>query len=54
MRVEQADIALLAHVLNGDEAGLKALMNRHWHALVRYSFSILDNWDAAEGVAERC
>lgn len=52
MRAEPADIALLACVLNGDEAGLAALLNRHWHALVRYSFSILDDWDAAEDVAE--
>jgi RNA polymerase sigma-70 factor (ECF subfamily) len=38
--------------LNGDEAGLAALLKRHWHSLVRYSFSILDDWDAAEDVAE--
>jgi RNA polymerase sigma-70 factor (ECF subfamily) len=38
--------------LNGDEGGLAALLNRHWHALVRYSYSILDDWDAAEDVAE--
>ena len=52
MRAEPADIALLACVLNGDEAGLAALLDRHWHAIVRYSFSILGDWDAAEDVAE--
>lgn len=52
MRAEPADIALLACILNGDERGLAALLNRHWHTIVRYSFSILDDWDAAEDVAE--
>lgn len=52
MSKEPADIALLACVLNGDESGLAALLDRHWHSLVRYSFSILDDWDVAEDVAE--
>jgi RNA polymerase sigma-70 factor (ECF subfamily) len=52
MRAEPADIALLACVLNGDEAGLAALLERHWDSLVRYAFSILGDWDAAEDVAE--
>jgi RNA polymerase sigma-70 factor (ECF subfamily) len=52
MREAPADIALLACVLNGDESGLAALLERHWHSLVKYSFSILDDSDAAEDVAE--
>jgi RNA polymerase sigma-70 factor (ECF subfamily) len=52
MKAEPADIVLLACVLNGDEAGLAALLERHWISVVRYAFSILDDWDAAEDVAE--
>ena len=53
MTADAADIALLARVLNGDEAGLAALLNRHWHSLVRYSQSILEDRDAAEDVVQQ-
>ena len=52
MTREAADIALLACVLNGDESGLAALLDRHWTSLVRYSRSILDDRDAAEDVVQ--
>ncbi len=52
MRQAPADIALLACVLNGDESGLAALLERHWHSLVKYAFSILGDRDAAEDVVE--
>ena len=53
MKAEAADIALLARVLNGDETGLAALLDRHWHSLVRYSISILEDSEAAEDVAQQ-
>lgn len=53
MKAEAADIALLARVLNGDETGLAALLDRHWHSLVRYSRSILNDSDAAEDVVQQ-
>lgn len=53
MTAETADIALLARVLNGDETGLAVLLDRHWHSLVRYSRSILDDGDAAESVVQQ-
>jgi RNA polymerase sigma-70 factor (ECF subfamily) len=52
MTAEPADIALLARVLNGDESGLAVLLDRYWHSLVRYSWSILDDQDAAEDVTQ--
>ncbi len=53
MTEEAADIALLARVLNGDEAGLAALLDRHWKSLVRYSLTILQDSDAAEDVVQQ-
>jgi RNA polymerase sigma-70 factor (ECF subfamily) len=53
MKAEAADIALLARVLNGDETGLAALLDRHWHSLVRYSRSILEDSDAAKDVVQQ-
>jgi len=52
MTAEPADIALLARVLNGDESGLAVLLDRYWHSLVRYSWSILNDRDAAEDVVQ--
>jgi len=52
MTAEPADIALLARILNGDESGLAMLLDRHWHSLIRYSQSILNDRDAAEDVAQ--
>ena len=53
MKAEAADIALLARVLNGDETGLAVLMDRHWQSLVRYSYAILDDSDAARQVVRQ-
>src|SRR5438876_7071410 len=49
---EAADLLLLRGVQRGDPAGLDALIDRYWLALVAYAARLLGDWDAAEDAGQ--